>query len=576
MIRGAARTASPIQQSDLPPLGGREVQLVRLRLALIVVATALIAIVSGAALSAIVAPDPDGRLNAAIRSAPLVSLGAGVLLFAGACTLTLFLARRVVEPAQELDAARRRYGDLYAAAESRALVDALTGLGNHRAFHEELERQLDLARRHRYPLVIVLLDLDDFRSLNEAAGHATGDRLLGEMTSLLRAAFRRSDRLFRVGGDEFAVLLPHSSVEDGYQATRRLLAAALTPRTGETFGREFSFSAGVTGAPELGESRSTLIDQADDALARAKLEGRTLVKVYDPDRSTRALAGPALARASAAVASLVERRALRPVYQPIVDLADGRVVGFEGLVRPTPDSGFDAPGDLFAAAEAGGRAIELDHLCIETLLAGASPMAPDQWLSLNVSPRTLEAPEFSAAWLGQLLVRGGLVPGRVVLEVTEREAVRDVDLVRRRLAACQAMGVRIAIDDVGVGNAGLRLLSEIQFDIVKIDLSLVHAGARNGNSRDVLRSIAELASRAGATAIAEGVETPAQLAVVREIGLAAAQGYLLGRPGPTPELRSVALDPLLRQSDLRTVLGVGEPGRGAELAGPSLGRATGG
>ena len=550
-------TASAIEPAAQPADHGRQVQVVRLRLALVVVATALIAIVAGAAVAAIVAPDPEHHLSAMVRSAPLPSLAAGVLMFAAACTLTLLLARRVVEPAKELEAARRRYGDLYAASESRALVDALTGLGNHRAFHEELERQLDLSRRHGYPLVLVLLDLDDFKAVNESAGHATGDLVLGEMSTMLRAVFRRSDRLFRVGGDEFAVLLPHSSVEDGYQATRRLLAAALTPRAAGTFRPEFSFSAGVTGAPELGSSRVELVDQADEALAKGKHEGRTLIKVYDPERSIRPLAGPALARASAAVASLIEWRAIRPVYQPIVELVGGRVVGFEGLVRPTSDTGFDTPAGLFTAAEAGGRSVELDRLCIETLLAGAGALAPDQWLSLNISPRTLEAPEFSAAWLNQLLGRADIAPSRIVLEVTEREAVQDVDLVRRRLAACQVMGVRVAIDDVGAGNAGLRLLSEIPFNVVKVDLSLIHAAAQDGTSRGVLRSIAELARSSGATAVAEGVEAPTQLRVVREMGLPEAQGYLLGRPSPTPELLSIDLGPLLRESDLRSVPGAG-------------------
>jgi len=133
------------------------------------------------------------------------------------------------------------------------------------------------------------------------------------------------------------------------------------------------------------------------------------------------------------------------------------------------------------------------------------------------------------------------------------------------------MGVRIAIDDVGSGNAGLRVLSEIRFDIVKIDLTLVQAGARDGSSRDVLRSIADLASRWGAMALAEGVETPSQLGVVREVGLPAAQGYLLGRPQPTADLRSVELDPLLREPDLRTILTSGLSGTAPAVARAALG-----
>jgi diguanylate cyclase (GGDEF)-like protein len=434
-------------------------------------------------------------------------------------------------------------------------VDALTGLGNHRAFQEELQRQLDLSARHQQPLALVLLDLDNFRTLNEAAGYATGDLALTEVATLMRSVFRGSDRYFRVGGDEFAALLPHAGVQDAHQAARRLLRAALSARTAGPFRDELSFSAGVTGAPEFGTTRVQLIDQAAEALELAKREGRTLVKLYDPDRSELGLDRRSLARSSAAVATLIERRAVHPVYQPIVELGRGRVVAFEGLARPGADSSFEGPVVLFSAAALAGRSVELDRLCLELELAGAGAMHEEQWLSLNVSPSTLESPEFSAAWLAALLDRAGWPAERLVVEVTEREAIGDLELVRRRLAGCQALGVRVAIDDVGAGNAGLRLLSEVPFDVVKIDLSLVRAGARSGASREVVGSIAELARRAGATTIAEGVETAAELGAARSAGITLAQGYLLARPMPTPNLAAVELDALRQEPDLRQVLG---------------------
>jgi diguanylate cyclase (GGDEF)-like protein len=546
----------PIDSVEERDLSG-EVRLVRLRLGLVVVATTIIALVAGAAVGAIVAPDPEHRLGAAIHAAPLPWLAACVLAFAGACNLTILLARRVIEPAQKLDTARRRYGALYASAQSRALEDSLTELGNHRAFQEEFDRQLELSRRHGVAVALVLLDLDDFKLINDSAGHPVGDEVLVETSRLLRAGIRQSDRAFRIGGDEFAVVMPHTTVEEAGLVARRLLAAAVAARPTSAFPRGFSFSAGVTGAPELGSTRSALFDQADAALYAGKREGRTIIKIYDPERSGRALDGPTLARASGAVASLVDRGDLRAVYQPIVDPASGLVLGFEGLVRPVPGSGFDHPAALFAAAEAAGRAMELDRLCMETLVVGAASLAPDQTLSLNISPRTLEAPEFSAAWLRRILASGDLAAERVVLDVSEREQMSDVELVRRRLASCQAAGLRIAIDDVGTGNAGLRLLSQIQFDIVKIDLSLLKATAGREGSREILRSLVELAARWGATAVGEGVEAPADLRLVRELGLAEAQGYLLGRPGPLPDVRAVNIDRLLGEPDLRVILGKG-------------------
>ena len=205
--------------------------------------------------------------------------------------------------------------------------------------------------------------------------------------------------------------------------------------------------------------------------------------------------------------------------------------------------------------EATGRTAELDRLCVQTLVSGATSLAMDQTLSLNLSPHTLEAPEFSVSMLVRMLAAAGFDPSRVVLELTERQAIMDIDALRRHLTACQAAGFRIAVDDVGAGNAGLRLLSQLHFDTMKIDLSLVHAGARREASLEVLRSIAELAERWGAKAVAEGVETAGQLRMVRDLGLAEVQGYLLGVPGPTADLRHVDLSPLLEEQNLRATLG---------------------
>ncbi|HWP64064.1 MAG TPA: EAL domain-containing protein, partial [Candidatus Binatia bacterium] len=191
------------------------------------------------------------------------------------------------------------------------------------------------------------------------------------------------------------------------------------------------------------------------------------------------------------------------------------------------------------------RTVDLDLACLETALAGAELLDPDQFLSLNVSPRTLEAPEFSATRLLRLLDRAGIEPDRVVVELTERSPLTDLDRARAVVAALRARGVRIAADDVGAGNAGLRLLSELRFDLVKIDLSLVQASGQSESAVAVLRSLFDLASQWEALAVAEGVETPAQLALVRQIGIATAQGYLLGRPEPAPTVRIIDVAALL-------------------------------
>jgi diguanylate cyclase (GGDEF)-like protein len=414
---------------------------------------------------------------------------------------------------------------------------------------EEFDRQLEQSKRYGHPVSLLLIDLDDFKLVNDSAGHAVGDQMLLETGRLLRASMRRSDRAFRIGGDEFAVLMPHTTAEMAELVGRRLLYACTEPRPSSAFSRGFAFSAGVSSCPDFSTSRSELFAQADAALYSSKRHGRTTVTVFDPEKARPAVDQEARSELSTRVARVVAVGALSAVYQPIVDLASGQVVGFEGLIRPAPDSGFADAGTLFAAAEAAGRTFELDRACLETVIRGARQLAPDQTLSLNMSPRSLEAPEFNAGSLIALLAHHGIDPRRVTLELTEREAVEDVDRLREVIAACQAAGLRVAADDVGAGNAGLRLLSQIHFDIVKIDLSLVQDGELHESSLAVLRALTELAHRWGAMVVAEGVETPGQLWVVKELGVSAAQGYLLGRPAPDPVPRFVDVAGLLSLAD---------------------------
>jgi diguanylate cyclase (GGDEF)-like protein len=431
--------------------------------------------------------------------------------------------------------------DLYERARLDSLIDPLTGLGNHRAFQEELVRQVEEARRQGSLLSLVLIDLDDLKGVNDASGHAGGDALLAEMGHLLAAASRRGDRAFRIGGDEFVVLMPRTTLEHASVAIRRLLAAALEGApTGER--HPFSFSAGISTFPTPSSSGARLFRHADAALYWCKRHGRTDVQVYDAGRHGQAGDERNAAELTAAVAAVAANRSLTPLYQPIFSLSTGEVIGHEALVRPAPDSGFHDAESLFTAAEATGRTAELDAACLEVVAAAAGTISPGHYLAVNLSPRTLEAEEFSVARLAATFTRNGISPSSLVVELTEREAVEDLERLRRNLEACRAIGIRIAADDVGAGNAGLRLLSEITFDLVKIDLSLVQGGVLRQSSMAVMRALRELAVRSSATVVAEGIETVHQLEVVRDLGLAAGQGYLLGRPSRALIMQSADID----------------------------------
>jgi diguanylate cyclase (GGDEF)-like protein len=469
-------------------------------------------------------------------------------LAAGLGLLTVWLAHRVLEPATRLEEALRSLEGAYDQARSEALLDGLTGLGNHRSFQEEMERQWSTASRYGRPLALVLLDLDEFKQINDSDGHAAGDLVLRRIASKIIASLRRSDRAFRVGGDEFAILLPDTDADGAYVVMRRLLAACLEGEGRRSASPALSFSAGISALPGPASDRETLYGHADAALYWGKRHGRTCVTLFDRERHEGASTDRKPAELSALVAKVAATGAIRAVFQPIYDLATGAPRGFEGLVRPLPNSGFNDPGTMFAAAEATGRTTELDIACLDTVMDAAARLRLPGSLTINLSPRTLEMDEFSIHMLLRLITRHGLDPHRIVLELTEREAVEDIDRLRTAVQACRAAGIRVAADDVGAGNAGLRLLSQLRFDIVKIDLSLVQGGSGQNQSLEIVRTLRDLADRWGALVVAEGIETPAQLEVVRSLGIGAGQGYLLGRPAEQPPTTAINLDELIRGS----------------------------
>ncbi len=518
-----------------PTATGREPGLLRDlsgRLGFVLAGSAVVAVVAYWLLAFAV---PDLALRAVLATS--VSVGA-----AGS-----MLHLTVVRP---LVADRAELHDRYEAALADALTDPLTGIGNHRAFQEELDRQVEQAHRYGVPVSLILLDIDEFKSINDRHGHAAGDRALADFGRLILSSLRRVDRPYRIGGDEFAVLLPHTDAEGAWVVGRRLLATALQPPLRDQGDTAISFSAGVSTLPELGTTREQLYAQADAALYAAKRAGRTDVVLFDPA----ATALEPTSAAGAAIAEVIARGQLRPVYQPIVDLDGLTVLGHEGLIRPVPPAPFADPAALFAAAAASGHLVALDMTCIEAIVGGAAALPANQFLSVNVSPRTVEAPEFSGAALLSILARHGFRPDRIILELTEREEIGDVDRVRAKLETCRRSGVRLAADDLGAGNSGLRLLSELRFDVLKVDLSLVQRSAPGAPSEAVVGSVVAFAGRTGALVVGEGVEDPQEAARLVALGVGAGQGYFFGRPGPL-----LAGDPLV---------GLPAPGSSVEFPAP--------
>jgi diguanylate cyclase (GGDEF)-like protein len=474
------------------------------------------AAVSIAADSLLAASQPNSLVRAAI------SIGIG------ACLSAFGLATMLIRP---LTRSRADLQVRYQEAIADALRDPLTGLGNHRAFQEELDTQIENATRYDVPVALVLIDLDEFKHINDSAGHAVGDRTLASFGKLVGSVLRKVDRPFRIGGDEFAILLPHTDAEAAHIVARRLLVSALQPNVRDPKVKPVSFSAGVSSLPSPATSRTELYTQADTALHVAKRAGRTEVLVFEPGTELAATA----AGTSAAIAEVIAQNLLRPVFQPIVDLASGGTLGYEGLIRPTPPAPYADPASLFAAAEASGHVVPLDLACVEAIVAAAARMPKELFLSVNMSPRTIEAPEFSAPAMLNILARYDFPPDRLIIELTEHQPIGDLERVRHKLDACRNAGIRLAADDLGSGNSGLKLLSDLHFDVVKVDLGLIQRSSTSGASSAVVESIVAFASRTGALVIGEGVEQEEQVEQLTQLGVTAAQGYLFSRPGPLPD-----------------------------------------
>jgi diguanylate cyclase (GGDEF)-like protein len=480
----------------------------------------------------------------AIPSTPVpvafaVAVG-GTLLFA---VVLLVLRRRI---RRDLGVVGRDFGELreaYDRARLDSLLDGLTGLGNHRAFQEELDSRIGQARDDGQTLALVMIDVDDLKTINDEKGHAAGDDLLRSVAQIMRANLRRGDGAYRTGGDEFALLLPACDAESAEVIANHLLASALSGHHGRT--GAFSVTIGISAFPEPSADRHQIIHHADAALYAGKRHGRTNVQRFDPARHGIAEDSRSLGQLEAAVVRVATEDLLTAVYQPIYSLTTGRIVGFEGLVRPAPESGFSNPTSLFVAAEATRRTVELDVVCARAVLAGAGALGDDRYLSINLSPRTLESDAFSVQEILALARRHGLPPSQLVVELTERESVDDLRQLQQAISTLRRNEVRVAIDDVGAGNAGLRLLSEVEYDILKIDLSLVRASATHGASEAVLRALGTLARNRGHRIVAEGIETADHLESVLELRYDAGQGYLFGRAEPTLDRPAIDLFELL-------------------------------
>lgn len=418
------------------------------------------------------------------------------------------------------------------AALDRATRDGLTELGNHRAFQDELGRAVGLARRSGEPLALVSLDLDGFKRTNDTHGHSHGDDVLRRVATVLSRG-RVGDRAFRVGGDEFSVLLPQTNADDAGAYAERLRLGLQDAGVAVSIG--YSELRAGQDEPE------TLRQEADAALYEAKRGGGKAAVSFEQINGRVVLASPAKLRA---MHRLVAEGDLAIALQPIWDLQRDAVLGFEALARPAEVYGLSGPAEAFDLALQNGSAHTLDELCVTRALERAGELDPDVLLFVNVTPYTLDLDAGRDDWLLRAARGAGVAPEQIVVEVTERATHRTSGLIQA-LLALRTQGFKLALDDVGTGTSGLELLREVQFEFVKIDRSVVGAAVTETRARGIFLALASYARETGAVVIAEGIENEEMLAFVQNAtegplelhaGVQAGQGFLLGKPASSPQV----------------------------------------
>lgn len=444
--------------------------------------------------------------------------------------------------------ARRRLVDEMA---HRARHDALTGLANRTLFTDRLTHAVELARRSGRQLAVVYCDLDGFKSVNDRFGHGSGDLLLVAVGERIRGCMRTADTAARLGGDEFALLLEDVAPGGAEHLAGRVIAALQSPFVVDGVELRIGASVGIAYLTGTGDAADLLRD-ADIAMYRAKALGKNRWDVFEPQMRARSLHRIEL---ETELRRAVDSGSIGVHYQPVVDLPTGLVTGVEALARWThPELGTVAPGVFIPLAEEIGLVREVGRQILlrahrevlESLPPGSEPFA----LGINISARQVGDRSLLAT-LAELVAHDPVV--RIVLELTETALLDDDEASERFLHEVRDLGIRLAVDDFGVGYSSVAYLQRFPVDTVKIDRSFT-AGLQPGSrSLALVQAVTAMASALDLVVVAEGIEDWPSAAILREVGCDRGQGFLFGAPAPADSLPRLMAE---RQFDLSPMHGV--------------------
>lgn len=422
----------------------------------------------------------------------------------------------------------------------QSLHDALTGLPNRALFTDRLSQAISRCSRQNSFFALLYLDVDRFKVINDSLGHALGDQFLIQLAERLRACTREADTLARLGGDEFAVISEQvRSLSAATMVAERILEDMRAPFVIE--GREIysTVSIGIICCTGYCGSAEEVLRDADLTMYRAKSNGKARYEVFDNALHEQTIK---LLTMETELRRALARGEFELHYQPIVDVDTGSVMCLEALIRwKHPERGYTPPLDFIPLAEENGLIVPLGWWVLEescrqlALFQARFPRSKPLTMSVNIS-----AKQFAQADLGQklkeLLQSSNIVPGSLELEITESVIMDRGEAAIGRLEELKSLGLRLFVDDFGTGYSSLSYLHRFPIDMLKIDRSFIREIDATGGHTEIVRAIVGLGRNLGLGLIAEGVETEAQLAVIRTLGCQLAQGYLFSKPKPAAEI----------------------------------------
>ncbi len=419
---------------------------------------------------------------------------------------------------------------LRAEAEMRRLADSdpLTGLANRARFNAALEQVLGSRRVDGRHVALLSLDLDRFKQVNDAHGHAAGDALLVRVAGRLNAIVRDGTVVARIGGDEFSIVASDLVGVDGIRALAdRIVDVLSRPFVIDGLVHEIGASVGVALAPSDGDTATVLIRNADLALYRAKDDGRGVYRLFEAGMDARMQARRGL---ELALRRALARHEFVLHYQPQVDATTGAVIGAEALIRwHDPERGLVPPVEFIPIAEETNLIAGIGEWVLHTACAEAARWPAHLYVAVNLSPVQFRDPRLFSI-VESALQESGLPGDRLELEITETALIEDEGAVRKLLLDFKALGVRISLDDFGTGYSSLGHLRRLPLDKIKIDRSFTSRLPDDRDSAAIVRAVVSLGQNLGITTTAEGVETEAQRAFVANEGCDQIQGYFFSRP----------------------------------------------